>query len=567
MIERVHMLKRILGYKWYILVIMALIIVEPTVTSWLVLWLQSIYNKVIVGMSHIEIIRLILIGVLVWMCKRILVFSISVIKARFICDMKQDLKHDVFTSTMGLKTANIFQIGASGEYISAFTNDIAIIEQRYFSNIISVISQIISIGILGTTFFSMNHKLAFLMFSFGIIAMLIPPIFAQRLNNANLKYSKKLSKFTQKLKEYLHAYSTIKNYSIEKTIMERFDICNAEVEKMKFEYDCELSLADSIGSLLTWFTRIIVIGAGLIMVANGEIMIGTVVAAQAFSEELATPLQDIIANINSIKSVKSIIQKMNHLTKEDSILNEKKDKVEILGHNDELNIEFCNLTIPIKDRNIVDNFSFEFKQGGKYLIIGKNGSGKSSIFKALKKGFRQYDGRIMINNVELKEIPNSELSKLISYLNENVAIFSDSIEDNITFGRNVSEEILNDAIKNARIEIDLQRSVGEDGFDLSSGEQRKIEIARSLISPAKIMIFDEVVSTLDIETAYDIEQMVLNYDNKTVIFISHNFSGKLIRKYDEILVMKDGCLVAHGNYDTLMRESEYFKRISKIKFG
>ncbi len=561
------MIKRLFQYKWYILIIFTLIIIEPTITSWLVLWLQKMYNNVTVGTPRIDVLKLILIGILVWTGKRLLLFAISVVKSRFICNVKQDLKQDVFASALRLNTANISQIATSGEYISAFTNDITIIEQHFFSNIISVISQIFSIIILGATFFSMNRKLAIFMFLFGIIVMFVPPIFAKKLNDTNLAYSKNLSKFTQKLKEYLQAYSTIKNYSIEKVILQKFNLINSDVEDSKFEYDCSLSLADSIGSLLTWFTRIIIIGAGLIMVSTGEIMVGTVIAAQAFSEELASPLQGIIENVNSIKSVKSIIGRINDLTSEDNPCNYKSNDINLFAEKDELNIEFCNLTITFDEKNIVDNFSFDFKQGGKYLIIGKNGSGKSSIFKALKKRFKNYKGQILINGTELRDISNSELSDLISYLNENVSIFSGSIEDNITFWRNVSKERYSNAIRDAHIELDSQRVIGEDGFNISSGEQRRIEIARSLISPAKLMIFDEVVSTLDIETAYDIERMALDYTNKTVIFISHNFSGKLIKEYDEILVMKDGCLVAHGAYDELIKSNDYFRKICDIKFG
>lgn len=561
------MIKRLFQYKWYILIIFVLIIVEPTVTSWMVLWVQKMYNNVTIGTPRTDILKLILIGILVWIAKRLLFFAISVVKSRFICNVKQDLKQDVFASALGLNTANISQIATSGEYISAFTNDITIIEQRFFSNVISVISQFFSIIILGSTFFSMNRKLAVLMFLFGIIVVFVPPIFARKLNDTNLAYSKNLSKFTQKLKEYLQAYSTIKNYSIEKIILQKFNVINSKVEDSKFEYDCSLSLADSIGSLLTRFTTVMIIGAGLIMVSTGEILVGTVIAAQAFSDELATPLQGIIENINSIKSVKSIIGRINDLTSEEKPYKYKSNDSNLFAEKDELNIEFCNLTITLDEKNIVDNFSFNFKQGGKYLIIGKNGSGKSSIFKALKKRFNNYKGQILINGTELKDISNSELSDLISYLNENVSIFSGSIEDNITFWRNVSKERYSNAIRDAHIELDSQRVVGEDGFNISSGEQRRIEIARSLISPAKLMIFDEVVSTLDIETAYDIERMALDYTDKTVIFISHNFSGKLIREYDEILVMKDGCLVAHGAYDELIKSNDYFRKICDIKFG
>ena len=565
------MIKRLFQYKWYILVILILIIIEPTVTSWTVLWVQRLYNNVTIGTPRIVILKLILIGILVWIGKRLLYYAISVVKSRFICNVKQDLKQDVFASALGLNTASISQIATSGEYISAFTNDITIIEQRFFQKVISVISQFFSIIILGSTFFSMNRKLAILMFLFGIIVIFVPPFFAKKLNDANLIYSKNLSKLTQKLKEYLQAYSTIKNYSIEKIILRKFNKINSIVEDSKFEYDCSLSLADSIGSLLTRFTTVMIIGAGLIMVSTGEILVGTVIAAQAFSDELASPLQDIIENINSIKSVKSIIGKMNTITSDEKSNNKSDNYIvdvnNIFTEKDDLNIEFRNLTITMEGKKIVNSFSYSFVQGRKYLIIGKNGSGKSSIFKALKKQFNTYTGQILINGIELKDISNTSLSDLISYLNENVSIFTGSIQENITIGRNISKEKYSNAIKDAHIELDSQRFVGEDGFNISSGEQRRIEIARSLVSPAKLMIFDEVVSTLDIETAYDIEKMALNYTGKTIVFISHNFSGKLIREYDEILVMKDGCLVSHGSYDELRKNNDYFRKICEIKFG
>lgn len=561
------MLKRLFRYKWYIVIIFGLIISEPVVTSWMILWLQKLYNQITIGVPRIEVLKLILGGVLVWICKRLLLFTISVFKSRFICNVKQDLKHDIFASALELNTASIVQIATSGEYISAFTNDITIIEQRFFSNVIGVISKFFNIAILGSTFYSMNRKLAAFMFSFGIIVMIVPPAFSRKLNDANLSYSKHLSMLTQKLKESLLAYGTIKNYSIENIILQKFDAINEDVEDSKFRYDCSLSLADSIGSLLTWFTRIIVIGAGLIMVSSGEILIGTVMAAQALVEELASPLQGIIEDVNAIKSVKSIVSKIYSLTSDCSSQENKPDASFLLTKQNELDVEFRNLTIAINEKAIVKNFSFHFRPGGKYLIVGKNGSGKSSVFKALKKQFVNYNGQILINGIELRSIPSSVLSSLISYLNENVSIFSGSIEENITLWRTISRKKYCDVVRAAHIELDLQRSVGEDGFNISSGEQRRIEIARSLISPTGIMIFDEVVSTLDIETAYEIEKMALDFADKTIIFISHNFSGKLIKQYDEILVLKDGCLVANGSYDALIKSNNYFQRICDIKFG
>ena len=130
-----------------------------------------------------------------------------------------------------------------------------------------------------------------------------------------------------------------------------------------------------------------------------------------------------------------------------------------------------------------------------------------------------------------------------------------------------SEEELQKAVENAQMNLNIDREINDCGTNISSGEQRRIEIARSILRNVKVLIFDEVVSTLDVVTAYEIEKMILEYSDKTVIFISHNFSGKLIKNYDEILVVGDGKIVNHGTFEHLYNTCEYFKEICDIKIG
>lgn len=190
----------------------------------------------------------------------------------------------------------------------------------------------------------------------------------------------------------------------------------------------------------------------------------------------------------------------------------------------------------IGEKKIIDHFSFNFETEKKYLMIGLNGSGKSTLFRTLRKWFNNFSGSIFINDYDIKDIKNEDLSQYVSYLNENVSLFSDSVRDNITLFRNYSLYSFQTAIDAAQVNLNLDRVINDEGRNISSGEKRRIEIARSLLGTARVLIFDEVVSTLDIETAYEIEKMALDFDDKTVIFISHNFSGKLIHEYDEILV-------------------------------
>jgi len=498
------------------------------------------------------------------MSKRFIEYSSGLLKSKFLCSVKRDVKYEMFNSLLGINAYEFEEQAASGDYISSFTNDITIIEQQYFRNVVGLISNMISIVVLVTSFLTLNRILALSIIGFAVITIFIPMAFAQMLSDKNLKYSKKIAEFTQKLKEYFMAYSMIKNYAVEMQIEEKFKIYNEETEEAKFDAEYALVLANSIGSLLSWFMQFIAIGIGLALMAKGKILVGTVIAARSFASDLASPLQEILVNVNSICSVKGIVGKICRYIKREykPVVADEKSDSKICS----VSVTFEDVSLCLSGMPIIDHFSFTFQSGKKYLIIGKNGSGKSSIFKILKKFQSGYTGNIRINDILLADMDNAVLSKYVSYLNENVSLLSGVIKDNILLYRQYSEEDLRNAINKARINIDVNRIISESGNNVSSGEKRRIEIARSLLAFTPVIIFDEVVSTLDIENAYEIEKMALGYDN-TIIFISHNFSGKLIRKYDEILIMDGGRLMAYGSYDKLIQECDYFRKICEIKFG
>lgn len=563
--------------KVFLLVILILIIAEPALASVLNFWLQKLFASAQLGADKLLVLRLLTAGFLLWMTKRIISFSSSVFKSKYICCCREDVKRALFKSIMRTNVSALNDKTSSGDYISVFTNDINILETRFFVQIISLVSNVLSVLILGSSFLALNKKIALAIFAFGLLTMFIPSVFSKKLNSKNLAYSDCVSRFTQTLKEFMVAYPTIKNYSIETAVLRKFEYLNKDTESTKYGSDYELNLANAIGSLLSWFMQFIAVGVGLMLVIKGEIVVGTVVAAQGFAGDLAMPLQSIVSNFNSICSVKKVVSKLEKMCEfhENEGLgienNESFDEGEDLSffQKDNVIVQFDRFYLPKNGRMIVSDFSFKFEQGKKYLIIGENGSGKSTLFKALKKWHTDYIGNIYVSGADIKTLDNVTLSRYVSYMNENVSLFMGTVKSNITlFNRYFyNRSYLTKTLNNANIKLNLMQYVFDEGKNISSGEMRKIEIARGLFMDVPVLVFDEVVSTLDIKTAFEIEKLALDFKDKTVIFISHNFSGKLIERYDEILLMHEGHLVAHGTYKHLMETCPQFKELCEIKFG
>ncbi len=561
-------MKRILLKSgWYIVLLLGLMIAEPALGSYLNFWLKGLFNAAVPGAARIVLIRSLTFGFIIWVGKRMISFSFGALKTRFICNAKRDVKHGLFKNLFEMDISSLSEYSDSGEYISLFTNDINLLEQRYLTQVVGLMSSIFSIVIMGGSFMLLNSKIAGAILIFGVVTMFIPLLFARRLNQQNVRYSDAISRFTQRLKEYIVAYPTIKNYAISKQIIQRFDVTNTGAEDARFEADYELNLANSVSQLLAWFMQVLCIGMGLMMVAEGEIMIGTVVAAQGFASDLGSPLQNLLININNIRSVRQLVKRMQELCEPSAAARRTEAREDAAPLPESCDIEFQHVSLKIGEKSIIRDFSYRFEEGKKYLIVGRNGSGKSSLFKVLKHWFRNVEGRITVGSVDLNRFSSAQLGRMISYLNEKVNLFTGTVEENIGLFRPYSQAEFAGALTDARVELNLDRSIEDEGRNISSGEQRRIEIARSLLASARVLIFDEVISTLDIMTAYEIEQLALSYEDKTVIFVSHNFSGKLVSKYDEILILEDGQLIDHGAYRELLDRCDYFREICEVKFG
>ncbi len=544
---------RYLKDKWiYFTLIITLMIAEPAIGSYLILLLNGFYSSVEVGTAKVLILRMLLTGILIWVGKRLVSFAGGLLRRGLICHVRKDIKSDIFSSLLQRPRAE----QQSGQYVSALTNDITLLEQHFFEQLLSLLGNVFSIVILSSSFMTLDKTLGSAVLLFGLSVSAVPALFQKKMAEKSRDFSLALGGFTGRVGEIVCAFPTIKNFGAEGVARRRFEEYNGEAERRSFDAAFALSLGNNVASTLSWFMQIICIGTGLILVSRGQIVMATLISSLAFTEDLAMPLGGIVSNINSLLSVRGITRRIAALCAGER---EQTDAPAPLSGD----IEYQGLSVRAGGRYILKDFTYTFKKGKKYLILGPNGSGKSSIFKALKKQFESFEGSIRVGGKEVRETASGALSRGVSYFGEPV-LFSGTVRENVSMFRSFGDREYERAIKRARLCLPADLVIGERGKTLSGGERQRVELARSLLSGAGALVLDESMANLDLQTAYTLEQEILDYE-ETVIHISHHPFGALLAQYDDILIMENGRLVDHGKARDL--KHPYFKELCNIAIG
>ncbi len=555
------MLRYILRQKVKMAILVVLLILSPITTVFTGLWAGQLFDYAY-AMDFEGVIRSFVLIFAVWIPRNILRYWVLQLKVLITTTIRRELKKDAFQSIMNVDLSYYEQFD-NGEYLANLTNDVTIIDERYVSEFLNVLESVFNILTTGLALLFINRFLALTVVATGALAVAVVLIESRTTNRKNRAFVDRFAAFTQLLKEFFAAFPTIRNYSVESQFQKQFEQSNEETEHTKFVADSELQYANAFSTGLVWLMDFTVVGLGIAEVIRGNLTVGMVYTAYLFVGNIGVPLQSVLNAVNSMLSVKAVVEKFErlHQRARAEVARERQEDGCLSG-----DIRFENVSLRFGNKDIFRNVSFTFEKGKKYLIVGKNGAGKSTLFKLLKRRVTSYTGDVFLGEKNLNDLSNRRLAGHVSYLNENCSVISDTVRSNITLYRDYSEEELQQAVQAAHLELDLDHRIRDAGANISSGERRKIEIARALLSRPEVVIFDEVISTLDIESAYEIERLALSLD-ATVMFVSHNFSGKNIGLYDEILLLDDGQIVAHGSHEQLLQTCEHYRRLNAIRMG
>lgn len=477
------------------------------------------------------------------------------------------LRTDIFSKVIN-KDIKDFSLDNSGKYISILYNDIKIIEDSFFNNLFQVISCIISFTISLVVLFSISPSIVIFISTFGVLGFIIPNALSKKLVVQKNEYSENLQQVTSITKDLFSGFEVIKGFNISKKINEIFSNASNNVETSKKKYSVLESIIRgfSLSFSVTIYLGVLLLGGYLMY--KQSITVGTAIIIIQLSTHIVGPVKLSISLINQIRSVSLIADKI------ETILEDTKDSFENTNLNNFVDsIEIKNLDFSYnEERKALDSINLSIDKNKKYAIVGESGSGKSTLIKLLMRYYNDYEGSILIDNNDLRNIYSSDLYKNMSMIQQNVFMFDDSIKENIRlYSNHTDDDIINSCERSGLTKLidklpeGINSLVGENGNKLSGGEKQRIAIARALINNTQILILDESTSALDNETAYNLEHSLLNLDDLTLITVTHKLIKSILINYDEIIVMKNGKIIEKGSFNDLLNQKGYFYSLYTIQ--
>lgn len=458
------------------------------------------------------------------------------------------------------KSISSFRAESTAAYLSALTNDAASIEADDLSQLLSVITK--AVTFFGALAMMLWYSPLMTAIAAGVTVL---PLIASLLTGGQLQAAEKRVSdqnrdFTAALSDCLGGFSVVKTFRAEKEIFRLFAESNRALEQEKFSRRRLKALVGMIGATTGIIAQLGVFLAGAYLALSGRgLTAGAVILFVNLMNFMIEPVAELPALLAARKAARGLIAKLADALEQDET---QPDGVHIVPLTRELRLENVRFSYD-GETEILRGVSAVFEAGKAYAIVGASGSGKSTLLNLLTTPGMAYAGKILLDGTELRTASPESLYETVSVIQQNVFVFNASIRDNITMFRSFPSEELAQAVRRAQLESLLADRgegylCGENGSGLSGGEKQRISIARSLLKHASVLLADEATAALDAQTAHQVTDDILSLSGVTRIVVTHTLEQAALRRYDGILVLKDGRIAESGSFDELMEQKGYF---------
>lgn len=482
----------------------------------------------------------------------------------------RDLRNDLFSHVQTL-SMGYFDSTNTGEIMSRITGDVGNIWGGIGYIGMLMMEVILHMTLVIVNMFRLSPKLSV----FPCIAIPISAFLAvfleKRLDKVYEDISEESAKLNTVAEENISGTRTVKAFAREKFELDKFfshnkkyyDL-NMKQSKVMIRYYPLFQLVTKILPLIT-----VLIGGG--MVINGELTLGTLAAFISYCNYIGWPMEMIGWVSNELANTVASYKKLKKIANEKAVIVTPEEPVDITPVKGAITFE--NVSFSIKDKEILKDISFNLPEGKTLGIMGATGSGKTSILTMLFRFYDPSNGRVLLDGTDIKKLSLSQLRKSISQVSQDVFLFSDTINENIRFGKKdeTSAEEIADALKKASAEFVEDMSdkgetiIGERGVGLSGGQKQRLSIARALSKHAPVLVLDDSTSALDTETEHDIQKTLDKLNDITKIIISHRISA--VRHADEIIILRDGAVAERGTHEDLLEKKGLYYETYVAQYG
>lgn len=478
--------------------------------------------------------------------------------------VEYDLKNEVYQQYQRL-SLNFYKQNRTGDLMNRISEDVSRVRMYAGPAIMYSINTVTLFVVALSFMYNQAPKLTlYTIIPLPILSVIIYKL-SREINKRSTivqQYLSKLSTFTQ---EAFSGISVIKAYGIEPQTFSNFDVLSDESKDKQVSLVKVQALFFPLMILLIGASNLLVIYIGGKQYIDGEIeSVGIIAKFIIYVNMLTWPVATVGWVTSIVQQAEASQKRINEFLKlEPQIKNLAPNPTEVYG-----TIEFKNVSFTYEDTNIkaLKGVNFKIEKGKTLAIIGKTGSGKSTILNLIGRLYDIEDGELLIDNLAIDQHNLTSLRNSIGYVPQDAFLFSDTIKNNIKFGiEDASDDLVVEAAKNAVVHKNIVKFnkgydtvLGERGITLSGGQKQRISIARAIIKDPEILLFDDCLSAVDTETE---EQILNNLDkvsnNKTTIIVSHRVSSA--KNADKIIVLEDGKIIQEGTHEILINQTGYYK--------
>ena len=525
--------------------------------------IKNVVDDVFVSKDFNSLVFVIVVLVIIAFAKQIGFFLKNYLYPLVIYKMLKKLREQIFSKLLNAEPS-FFLTSSYGDIISRATNDLERLGQILSMLGTNVITEIFVItGVVIILLYRDWKLFVILLFAVPLLSIALN-YFGEKRKLYSQKLQESMASYTQILNQVITGFELIKLFSKE-IFLKIFSKVNNELyDRQKKNTFYETVYLGSV-ELIAYAATAAIIFYGGYRIIKGEITPGDFFSFLGGVLILVNSLQTLQRGAVQLKALSPVIDRIKFLLN----LPEEKEEGEVFnGLKDK--IQYKNVNLKIGENQILKNINLTIRKGEKVGIIGLTGSGKSTLVKLIPALIKNFDGNLLIDNVDVRQYNVSSLRKHIGMVSQDVFIFNDTLRNNLLIAKpDATDEELIQALKKAKadfvfkLEKGLDTVLGERGSRLSGGERQRIAIARLFLKNPDIIIIDEGTSALDVETEeYIMEEIKQEFSDRTILMITHRL--KMLDITNRVVVMENGQIVEEGTKEKLLEKKGIFYKFCTL---